>query len=216
MGRFSEMRIASVQIKGDQLHIGVDRSPVGTMNTEQKTSVNISIQADFFGFQTTQTATCQCSELSYDGLEVNRAGYKAELMFDIECLERGIDTYIPVVQSSRVDRVTISGQYVYRVQIKHPGKSNGNGVRIIELINRNKRHDLDKEKVERGFDSQSCDLFAVLPKGQLGQWYIIPAEELDGCRATSIGARFDVFRNAWELISTPKELWQKTIALSKP
>jgi hypothetical protein len=169
-------------------------------------NLNITIQSDLF--QTIQKTVELNDDLikDYYGLEINRAGYKAELLFDVACIDRGIETYAPQIQSSKVDRVTIAGTCVYRVQIKHPGINEKGNPRLF-LTNRRANERRLKPDMDVGFDSSKCDIVAALPKGS-ENWYIIPSGILEGRECQHLGDEFNVYKGAWRLLSSPMEQWQ--------
>lgn len=116
------------EMKGATASITALTSPQWYMTTTVTTFVNVSQPTLFPHDEKKQPAnTC--------GIVWNRDGYKAELLFDIECSERDITSCKPMFDSCSYDRITDSNGCLKRVQIKSTGQKTNTGQWVVGCEN---------------------------------------------------------------------------------
>lgn len=96
----------------------------------------------------------------------------AEKLFELECIKRGIELFIPSASGGRIDYVTYSDNTFKRVQIKYISEYKG-GIIISFTKPQNGRRDQNGKPIYKKYSSDEIDLFLVYCP-DTNHWYNIP------------------------------------------
>lgn len=108
----------------------------------------------------------------------------AEKLFEIECIKRGIELFIPSSSGGRIDYVTYNNNTFQRVQIKYISAYK-DSILISFVKNQNGRKDTVGKPLYKKYSSDEIDLFLVYcPDTNL--WYNIPMSIADRQRCISL------------------------------
>jgi hypothetical protein len=105
-----------------------------------------------------------------------RKGDIAEKVFELMCVERGVEVFKPINSGSRIDYIIVHDGRFKKVQIKYISASNGK-ISVSFTKNQNGRK-VDAKPMYKKYDKLEIDLFLVYcPDTQT--WYNIPIELAD-------------------------------------
>jgi hypothetical protein len=108
----------------------------------------------------------------------------AEKLFELECIKRGIELFIPSTAGGRIDYVTYTNNTFQKVQIKYISSYN-NTIQISFTKPQNGRRDQDGKPIYKKYSSDEIDLFLVYCP-DTNQWYNIPMSIADKQRGISL------------------------------
>jgi len=136
-----------------------------------------------------------------------RKGELAELAFILKAASLGLIVSKPYGDSFLYDMIVESGGGLRKIQIKSSFHSNGPG-HSVSLV-----REKDKDRLTPWYAEGDIDFLAVYVVRH-DAWYIIPVQAIKGMKSLRLypippkkknGGRYEIYREAWHLISAARE-----------